>query len=316
MKYTEPGTYKIQYTAEDGCGKTTVADRTVIVEAPPRTVLYSDGTLIINELGEDRARNAQLHGNATNEYPMFDPNGATDVDKYIFANASVVPWNGQLSSILSVEIGSNISPTSTAYWFYQVSGRNGIDLSLLNTSMVTNMNNMFKDCKASTLDLSNFDTSLVTKMSLMFEGCIYLDTLNISSFDTSKVTAMDRMFASCQMLTSLDLSNFDITAINNGKLNQMFSDCRALKTLDLSSFNTSRITEMLSMFQNCTSLETIYASTNFVVNQVYSSNNMFANCQVLKGGAGTVWSSSNPTNKTYAHIDGGTSNPGYFTAKE
>lgn len=34
MKYTEPGTYKIQYTAEDGCGKTTVEDRTVIVEMP------------------------------------------------------------------------------------------------------------------------------------------------------------------------------------------------------------------------------------------------------------------------------------------
>lgn len=34
MKYTEPGTYKIQYTAEDGCGKTTVADRTVIVTEP------------------------------------------------------------------------------------------------------------------------------------------------------------------------------------------------------------------------------------------------------------------------------------------
>lgn len=34
MKYTEPGTYKIQYTAEDGCGKKTVADRTVIVSPP------------------------------------------------------------------------------------------------------------------------------------------------------------------------------------------------------------------------------------------------------------------------------------------
>ena len=30
---------------------------------------------------------------------------------------------------------------------------------------------------------------------------------------------------------------------------------------------------------------------------------------------GTAYSSSNPKDKTYAHIDGGTSNPGYFTAK-
>lgn len=32
----------------------------------------------------------------------------------------------------------------------------------------------------------------------------------------------------------------------------------------------------------------------------------------LTGGAGTVWSSSNPTDKTYAHWDEGPSNPGYF----
>ncbi|MBR7013039.1 MAG: dockerin type I repeat-containing protein, partial [Muribaculaceae bacterium] len=30
---------------------------------------------------------------------------------------------------------------------------------------------------------------------------------------------------------------------------------------------------------------------------------------------GTTWNESNPTDKTYAHIDGGTSNPGYFTDK-
>jgi hypothetical protein len=33
------------------------------------------------------------------------------------------------------------------------------------------------------------------------------------------------------------------------------------------------------------------------------------------GGQGTTWNESNPTDKTYAHIDGGTSNPGYFTDK-
>ena len=40
---------------------------------------------------------------------------------------------------------------------------------------------------------------------------------------------------------------------------------------------------------------------------------MFANCTSLVGGAGTAWNASNPTDKTYAHIDGGLSNPGYFS---
>lgn len=33
MKYTEPGTYTLQYTAEDECGNKTIANRTVIVKA-------------------------------------------------------------------------------------------------------------------------------------------------------------------------------------------------------------------------------------------------------------------------------------------
>ena len=42
---------------------------------------------------------------------------------------------------------------------------------------------------------------------------------------------------------------------------------------------------------------------------------MFDVCYSLVGGKGTAYSSSNPKDKTYAHIDGGPSNPGYFTDK-
>ena len=42
---------------------------------------------------------------------------------------------------------------------------------------------------------------------------------------------------------------------------------------------------------------------------------MFTGCTSLVGGQGTAYNSSNPKDKTYAHIDGGTSNPGYFTDK-
>lgn len=48
MKIDTDGTYTLQYTAEDSCGNETIEERTVIV-ASPRTVLYTDGTFIINE---------------------------------------------------------------------------------------------------------------------------------------------------------------------------------------------------------------------------------------------------------------------------
>ena len=45
-----------------------------------------------------------------------------------------------------------------------------------------------------------------------------------------------------------------------------------------------------------------------------NSGYMFDKCNSLVGGQGTTYNASH-VDKTYAHIDGGTSNPGYFSEK-
>ncbi len=112
---------------------------------------------------------------------------------------------------------------------------------------------------------------------------VYIET---GDFDTSKVTSMYCMFYGCKALTSLDVSKFD----------------------------TSKVTDMTYMFFGCSSLTTIFASDKFVTDAVTLSPLMFTDCTKLKGGAGTVYDASH-TDKEYARIDGGTENPGYFTAK-
>ena len=365
MIFDEAGTYQIEYTATDDCGNETVAERTVIVEAPPRTVLYTDGTLIINELSRNIDANIALHGQPTNIYDAFDPNGSTDLKKYIFTQSSSTPWYSQRTSITKAEIGSQIQPTSTAYWFSSLSNCASINLTNLDTSLVTTMNRMFSCCSLLTtldvsnldtsqvlnmssmfgscsglttldvsgfntnsvttmyymfsncsslaeLDLSNFNTSNVTSMSNMFYNCSSLTTLDLSNFNTSLVSNMSLMFGACSRLASLDISGFDTSAVTN--MSEMFTSCSALTSLDLSSFNTALVTNMSKMFNNCRLITTIYASTNFVVTQVTSSSNMFYRMSTsFVGGAGTVWSSSY-VDKTRAKIDGGTADPGYFTA--
>ena len=130
------------------------------------------------------------------------------------------------------------------------------------------------------------NTSEVTNMAHMFNGCSRLNILDVSHFNTSKVTDMRSMFRNCSSLTSLDLS----------------------------SFNTSKVTDIYNMFYGCSSLRTIYAGRGWSTAAVTNSTYMFYDCTSLVGGQGTTYSYSNPTDKTYAHIDGGPSNPGYFTA--
>ena len=131
--------------------------------------------------------------------------------------------------------------------------------------------------------------------------------------NTSEVTYMAYMFFNCSGLTGIDLSHFNTSRVTT--MRTMFGSCQALESLDLSSFNTSQVTNMEYMFSSCTNLLTIYAASGWSTAAVTYSSNMFDGCTSLVGGQGTTWSSSNPKDKTYAHIDGGTSNPGYFTDK-
>lgn len=68
------------------------------------------------------------------------------------------------------------------------------------------------------------------------------------------------------------------------------------------------------MFYETTNLKTIYTSNKFSTNSVTMSTDMFKEATNLVGGSGTKYNSSY-TDKTYAYIDTGTSNPRYFTAK-
>ena len=71
---------------------------------------------------------------------------------------------------------------------------------------------------------------------------------------------------------------------------------------------------MSRMFYNCPELKTIYVSNDWTVDNVTASEAMFFGCTKLVGGQGTTYN-EDLTSKKYARIDGGKSNPGYFTLK-
>ena len=146
-----------------------------------------------------------------------------------------------------------------------------------------------------------------------FYGMENLQTIEgMEYLNTSEVTDIAYMFGWCTSLTSLDLSHFNTSKVTNMRF--MFYNCESLTSLDLSSFNTSMVTNTGFMFYSCSNLRTIYAGEGWSTEAVTNSTQMFNYATSLVGGQGTVYNSSH-IDAAYAHIDGGASNPGYFTAK-
>ncbi len=162
------------------------------------------------------------------------------------SSTKTVPWVSTNSQIKEIDIVGKIFPYYIS--FAEMKALTTINqIENLDTSNVTNMSNMFQNCKGiKKLDLSSFDTSNVTNMSGMFNGCQYITSLNLSSFNTGKVENMSKMFSVCQDLTPLDLSNFDTRKVEN--MSCMFEQCYQLTSLDLLNFDTSKVKDMSGMF--------------------------------------------------------------------
>ena len=276
--------------------------------------------------------------------------------------------NAAITSVTFLESFASARPTSMHSWFEGMTELTRVwNPEYLNTSEVTDMANLFKDCSkltsdkfdisgftttqvrdmssmfegcvmATAIDVSHFDTQNVTDMANMFSGCIRLTTLNVSGLNTAKVTDMGKMFYDCGgyagTLGTLDVTSFDTRQVTdmNGMfyhvtarvdvtgfdtqnvtdMHEMFKNVSA-ETLDLRSFNTAKVTDMSGMFEKCFNLTTITVGSGWTAANVTSSANMFDLCGRLCGDKGTNYKDANPKDKTYAHLDGGTADPGYLT---
>lgn len=84
----------------------------------------------------------------------------------------------------------------------------------------------------------------------------------------------------------------------------MFYSCTKLEKLDLSSFATPNMTSMLSAFQNCKNLKTIYVTSAFTTDKVTDGRTAFAGCVNLPN------YTTDKTGVEMAHTGAG----GYLTA--
>ena len=274
--------------------------------------------LALKTLAGDVTNNSPLYNNSTITSIQRSLTSPTDNDNVVIVSADnskkdVYAWYDNGTIYIYSDVDKIYMNEYSGHLFAGFKNITALDLSYYDTSNVINMQYMFYNMSSLTnLDVSSFDTSSVISMPCMFDNMSSLTNLDVSNFDTSKVTNMASMFDNMSSLTNLDVSNFDTSNVKN--MSYMFYNMSGLTSLDISHFDTSKVTNMASMFYNCTNLVTIYVGNSWSTENVTSSDSMFYRNTSLVGGSGTRYSSSH-TDKEYAHVDGGTSNPGYFTLK-
>ena len=172
------------------------------------------GTLTTSVSNSFADTNAAVYGNIQQAYDSMTPRVLTDTDKTIDKNIYFIP----------------VKKDGTV---------------LLNTSSVTDMSKMFKNC-TNLMSIPLLDTSSVIDMGYMFQNCTNLTSIPL--LDTSSVIEMGYMFKNCTNLTEISL--LDTSSVTN--MYHMFDGCTNLTTIPL--LDTSKVTIMGYIFGGCSSL--------------------------------------------------------------
>ena len=133
--------------------------------------------------------------------------------------------------------------------------------------------------------ISNDNPSLYPGSSWRYQGSDWTDksgittiTVDASCTNCSKdnISALFYNFVGLQTINNIE--NIKTDAVKY--LGSMFQNCSSLQTLDLSSWNTENVTSMNGMFRGCTSLQTLDLSS-FNTGKVYGMSYMFKDCSTL-----------------------------------
>ena len=258
IRYNNAGIKDIYYQDSEGSHKIEkiYKGRELVYQARAVLTKYEIGSPVASDviatLYEDGVLEFSGTGDIEKYYSIYNEETGEETEKF-------APWydDTYFYGINHIVFAKNntIQPTSTSYLFYELTNVTSVDVSNLDTSLVTDMSYMFNYCTSLTeiTGLKNLNTSNVINMEGAFESCRSLNSLDLSGWNTSKVTSMAYMFEGCTDLVSLDLSGWNTSKVTNMVF--MFGGSISLTEIKgLESLNTSNVIEMDNMFYNCQSL--------------------------------------------------------------
>ena len=174
----------------------------------------AEGTLTQSPSNSFTDINAEVYYKIQKAYDSMEPIVLTDEDKEIDKNIYFIPTNSK-------------------------------GQALLDTSNLTNINNLFSFCrKLSFIPLLDISNAISAYQA--FSYCSGLTSIPL--FNTGKITNMQNMFYGCTNLTSIPQLNTS----KSTNMQEIFAHCTSL--VEVPVLDTGKVTSMMDMFFNCTSL--------------------------------------------------------------
>lgn len=170
--------------------------------------------------------------------------------------------------------------------FYYCTSLKSVNLDGISTRSNKYFNGMFGYCVLfENFDLSKLSTSSAENMERMFIGCKNLKEIKIDNIATG-VKSLERMFSICESLEDIDVKIYTkgLNSIPSSliTISGMFSYCRSLKNVSFGeNFSTESVTNMSSLFRDCSSIKEIDISS-FDTGKLTNSSYMFYGCSSLE----------------------------------
>lgn len=249
-------------------------------------ILYSDGTLILQQGSEEEAG----HGSVLSRY--------TNVETGYFA-----PWSDSASKIKQVYVRDPVTPKNISGWFKNCNNLISADLNNLKVAKLYDASAMFQNCyNLKEVRLNEWSTYRFQNLSYMFDHCYKLQNLDLSNWNTAIVTDMAAMFRDCREIKSLDLSHFQTRRVEN--MTEIFAGMKSLQSLNIASFSISSFNHTSYIVENLPALNEITVNENIsaqkVQGQWYTSQGKQWDPQALYSGIFTVYK-VNPLLKEYSN---------------
>ena len=131
------------------------------------------------------------------------------------------------------------------------------------------------------IDLGNISSINAASISGLFASCSKLvEVKGLSKLDTSNVKDMSDVFNGCKELTCIDgIGSWNTKNVID--MREAFSETKIKDVDALSKWDTSKVTNMICMFNDCNKLMGISGLVNWDVQNVISMEYMFSGCVKL-----------------------------------